>query len=142
MTGAAGTGVASVIIIMLLKRSTRALVRCRNLRKRNVRARFLDMILHGVCAFMHAVDYYGQQCDKDEPRNKVKVKESVHVLITIIRSLTVSQENCPPITLIADGELMQFLLLRHEISQSTLHSSYYFVSFLSHEYDPIQNSPN
>ena len=56
MTGTVDAGVATIVIIVLLKRGTRALMGGGNVRIRTVIARRSHVTLHGMRTFMHIID--------------------------------------------------------------------------------------
>ncbi len=71
MTSAVDTGIATIKILVLFMRRTRTLVRCCDFRKRQLRVRRIDMILHSMSTFMHAIDHNSQHDQEEEPGNEM-----------------------------------------------------------------------
>ena len=67
VTGAVEAVVATVIILMLFQGRARALVRFGNFRRQCLIACSRKVTLHGMRAFMHAIDRDGQHDHQQQP---------------------------------------------------------------------------
>ena len=67
MAGAVDAGVAAIRILVLFMRGARTVVRVGNFRSRDLIVSCCHMVLHGMGAFMHAIDRDGQHDQEENP---------------------------------------------------------------------------